>query len=273
MVGKKRPSEDNVIYANFGERRRVSSAEETGEKVLSARAVSTMSAPAQRVINAALRKTDLGRANRGRDYAFKGHVVNLEFNNARINASVVGSQNYPFEVSMMLPFRAPREVRVAVGELARNPGALERAMQGDFPDTVLDVMLFSSPNEVYFSCTCPDSASVCKHAVALAQVAASRVHTTPSLVFTLRDLSMASVEQAVREEATSIARENTEPGSKYFWAGRDLPPLPHPKAAPMIDDSDTGLLHRAMQTVSFTNIDQLRAVSDITELYDDLITD
>ena len=41
----------------------------------------------------------------------------------------------------------------------------------------------------------------------------------------------------------------------------------------MIDDSDTGLLHRAMQTVSFTNIDQLRAVSDITELYDDLTTD
>ena len=55
-----------------------------------------------------------------------------------------------------------------------------------------------------------------------------------------------------------------------FWDGHDLPDLPHPKIAPMIEDSDIHLLHRAMQSVSFTNIDQLRAVADIEDLYDDL---
>ena len=41
----------------------------------------------------------------------------------------------------------------------------------------------------------------------------------------------------------------------------------------MIEDSDMDLLHRAMQTVSFTNIDQLRAVADIEDLYDLLVND
>ena len=38
----------------------------------------------------------------------------------------------------------------------------------------------------------------------------------------------------------------------------------------MIEDSDLDLLHKAMQTISFTNIDQLRAVSDLEDLYDEL---
>ena len=40
--------------------------------------------------------------------------------------------------------------------------------------------------------------------------------------------------------------------------------------APALDDSDTDLLHQAMRQVSYTSIEQLRAVSDIEDLYDHL---
>lgn len=267
MTGKKRPQEGNVIYANFGQRKRVSSAAETGERVMSARA---MNQPAMRMINAAVRQTDLGRATRGREYAAGGHVHDLHFDRARITASVVGSQNYPFEVSILLPFRSAAEVREALGRLAREAGAVDRALKGDINDEVLDVLLFAQPEEIYFSCTCPDSALVCKHVVAVADCAAKKLDDTPSLVFSLRDVTVAGLEQVVREEAASIAHESTVPGSEFFWSGRKLPDLPNPKIAPMIEDSDMDLLQTAMQSISFTNIDQMRAVADIEELYEDL---
>ena len=100
--------------------------------------------------------------------------------------------------------------------------------------------------------------------------AAALIDADPTIVLTMRGVTLSSLEDRKRRAAQDLARENAEPGSRYFWAGRKLPELPRPKVAPMIEDSDIDLLHSAMQTVSFTNIDQLRAVSDIEDLYDAL---
>ena len=81
------------------------------------------------------------------------------------------------------------------------------------------------------------------------------------------NISLTQLEDRKRFESENSLRENSAPGSEYFWSGRELPALPNPRLAPMIEDSDIDLLHSAMQTVSFTNIDQLRAVSDIEDLY------
>ena len=43
--------------------------------------------------------------------------------------------------------------------------------------------------------------------------------------------------------------------------------MPEPKIAPAIDDSDPDLLRKAMRAVSHTNVDLLRAVSDVEDLY------
>ena len=137
-------------------------------------------------------------------------------------------------------------------------------------EEVLEILLCKAPQEVTFHCDCPDGAEVCKHAVAVAQRTAELVDKDPSVIFTMRGLRLEELENRKRNQADDLARENAEPGSEYFWPGRELPELPRPKVAPMIEDSDIDLLHRAMQTVSFTNIDQLRAVADIEDLYDEL---
>lgn len=267
---KKRPQENNVIYANFGARKRVSSAAETGGTDVGTFRPRSLSPAAMTIYNAAVRQTDVGRAKRGAEYAARGHVVELQAVSHGVRAAVVGSQNDPFRVAMYLPRRHAEEIREATSAIVRAPGSIAAAKAGTLAEDVLEILLCRTPQEVTFHCDCPDGAAVCKHAVAVAQRTAELIDKDPSVIFTMRGLRLDELENRKRNQADDLARENAEPGSEYFWSGRELPELPRPKVAPMIEDSDIDLLHRAMQTVSFTNIDQLRAVADIEDLYDEL---
>ena len=270
MAGTIRPTKDNVIYANFGARRRVTSAEEASPaEGVTARAPS-FSPAAMRVFNAAVRQTDPGRTKRGHQYAAGGNVIELTPRSGGIDALVAGSQNDPFTVTMQLPGRSNADINTALDIMARRANSVARARRGDFDDDVLDILLAPDPSSIRFMCTCPDASHVCKHAVAVAEKAAALIDASPEVVFLLRNVSFNAFEQGVQHRAVAVARENSEEGSKYFWDGRDMPDLPTPKVAPMIEDSDLDMLHRAMQSVSFTNIDQLRAVADIEDLYEEL---
>lgn len=264
-----RPSEDNVIYANFGARRRVAGPAETGETPGPPPGLST---PAQRLLLAALRGTDSARAKRGERYAKEGNVLEVTARSGGFDGVVAGSQNEPFTVSIQLPRRDAEDVQRALELMARSSGAVERARRGEFDEEVLSLLLAPEDGGIRFYCTCPDNArtAVCKHAVAVAHKAAEQIDADAAVLFSLRNLSLPMIEQGVRNQAAAVARENSAEGSEFFWSGRALPELPRPKLAPMVDDSDLDLLHRAMQTVSFTNIDQMRAVADIEDLYDEL---
>lgn len=264
----RRPSEDNVIYANFGARRRVSGPEETANRKEAAE--EGFSPAAARVFNAALNGADPGRVSRGKKYAEQGRVIDITARSGGFDGVVAGSQNDPFTVAVQLPRRGREDVQRAVEIVSGQPGAVERARRGVVDEEALELLLAADDGEIRFYCTCPDSALVCKHAVAVAQKAAELMDADASVLFSLRGLSLPMIEQTARNQAAAVARENSTEGSEYFWAGRRLPDPPNPKVAPMVDDSDIDLLHQAMQTVSFTNIDQMRAVADIEDLYDEL---
>ncbi|SDS19981.1 hypothetical protein [Corynebacterium timonense] len=263
----RRPSEDNVIYANFGARRRVSGPEEVRATPDVPPGVSPVAA---RLLLAALRGTDEGRAKRGRAYAADGRVLDVEARASGFDGVVSGSQNEPFTVAVQLPRRGPEDIQRAVELLTRAPGAVDKARRGVVSGEVLELLLADDDGSIRFYCTCPDNAAVCKHSVAVAYKAAELIDADASVLFALRGLSLPMIEQTVRNQAAAVARENSTEGSEYFWAGRSLPDLPQPKVASMVDESDIDLLHKAMQTVSFTNIDQMRAVADIEDLYDEL---
>lgn len=266
----KRPQEDNVIYANFGARTRVSSAEETGQAEPAPNSANALSAPAMRLFNAALRQTDVGRAKRGRAYANGGNVLDVRPRPRGASGEVIGSQNEPFNVNITLPYRDTDDINYAMDALVREAGSIAKLRAGQMSSAVLDILLCATPDEVRFTCDCPDPAVVCKHSVAVAQRTAALIDADPSVILTMRGITYSALEDRKRREAHSLAKENSAPGSPYFWQGHEMPELPRPKVAPMIEDSDIDLLHRAMQTVSFTNIDQLRAVADIEDLYDEL---
>ncbi|RSZ66201.1 hypothetical protein EAH68_01240 [Corynebacterium hylobatis] len=262
-----RPSDDNVIYANFGARTRVSRPEEVDSPPKRRRA--TLSPAAQLLVDVATSRADSGRLSRGRRYADAGHVISLDIRAGRAHARVAGSQNEPFTVTVQLPYRSTDDLAVVAAELARTPDGMRHARQGEVSQHLLEVLLTDDINDIRLSCDCPDPAPVCKHEVAVLEKLAAKIDADPLALFTFRGLDLTSLEEAVMAQARDASRE-AENDPELFWTGRQLPGLPEPRVAPALDDSDLDLLHKAMRSISYTNVDQLRAVSDIEDLYDAL---
>ncbi|WP_296132903.1 hypothetical protein [uncultured Corynebacterium sp.] len=262
--------ENNVIYANFGTRKRVS----TPEEVNRVDRVRTMQPAATRVVNFVNQHSDSGRISRGRQYAAGGHVVGLDVRNGAVHGKVAGSQNEPFAVLIQVPYRNNDDIGRLSEMFARTANSVARAREGLLDDGALDILFAEFPDDLRFSCTCPDPEYVCKHVVAVADRLAARMDADPSVIFALRGLDFARLEQSVMAQAKSASEDSftanelsAEERNALFWQGRELPPLPEPKYAPAVDDSDPELLRKAMRSVSHTNIDLLRAVSDVDDLY------
>lgn len=271
-------TDDNVIYANFGTRKRVTTADEVNRVSRRDRGGTVLNAAATRIWRIIERATDAGRITRGRQYARAGHVVGLDVRVGAVHGRVAGSQNEPFSVLLQLPYRDKDELGEVSAALARSPGSMSRAREGNLSDTVLDILYAPTGEDMRFSCTCPDGERVCKHVVAVADRLAARVDADPSVIFALRGLDFSQLEELVMAEAHKASQDAFNPYSldsqeernELFWSGRSLPELPRPKVAPALDDSDMDLLRKAMRAVSHTNIDLLRAVSDIEDLYHEL---
>ena len=122
-----RPSDDNVIYANFGAKTRV----EKPTQSLPPRRRASLSPAAQLLLDAVLSRADAGRVTRGRQYAAAGHVVSLEVLSGRVHAQVAGSQNDPFTVTVQLPYRSADDLAVVSAELARTPNGMRAARRGE----------------------------------------------------------------------------------------------------------------------------------------------
>ncbi|MDN8594843.1 MULTISPECIES: hypothetical protein [unclassified Corynebacterium] len=269
-----RPQMDNVTYVNFGARRKVDSAAETttphDESETTRAEILRFNEAARTIYRAAQQGTDQGRFSRGRKYAEQGNVLEVRPEPGRFTATVAGTQNEPFTTLVILPYRDSGTIRDALSIMSHNSNALAEVRNGYFSRELLDCLFAGADEKIRFRCDCPDDSRVCKHGVAAAIKAAELIDADPTLLFRLRNLDLNTLERQLRESAGERAKESAEEGSEFFWDGHVLPHLPDPKIAPMIEDSDLDLLHKAMQTISFTNIDQLRAVSDLEDLYDEL---
>ncbi|MEJ5928127.1 SWIM zinc finger family protein [Corynebacterium sp. H128] len=257
-----RSNDDNVIYANFGKKTRVST---------------PPPAPKRRVVaethqQAFLRDiyytlADDGRISRGKSYARNGNVVSISVSRDRVVADVAGSQNEPFGVNIVFPHRSAEELETVTAALLESSSVLGEVRSGKLPPAMVGTLLAEQPHEVRLLCECPDYSGCCKHAIAVLEVFADKVEKEPALLFELRGLSFAQLELSMQAAAKKHSEVSSGASNESFWEGGELPLLPNPKTAPAIDDSDLDALHKAMRSISYTSIDELRAVSDIEDLY------
>ena len=208
-----RPSDDNVIYANFGAKTRV----EKPTQSLPPRRRASLSPAAQLLLDAVLSRADAGRVTRGQQYAAAGHVVSLEVLSGRVHAQVAGSQNEPFQVTIQLPYRSPDAIAGVSAELARTANGLRLARQGEVSESLLHVLLADDPGDIRLLCDCPDPSPVCKHEVAVAEKLAARMDADPLLLFELRGMNLASLETAVMAQARSASRESEDDPELFRW--------------------------------------------------------
>ena len=130
------------------------------------------------------------RLPRGRSYAREGAVVDLFIEAGRIEARVAGSELYEIGIrcAPVLPAAWKRIRETAAGKIE----SMVALLGGALPDAVLEQVtqkdggLFPTPREITFTCSCPDSARMCKHIAAVLYGIAMRLDALPAMLFTLR---------------------------------------------------------------------------------------
>jgi uncharacterized Zn finger protein len=130
------------------------------------------------------------RLPRGRTYVRNGSVVDLQIAPGVITARVQGSSLYTEKITIS-PL-APARWKAIKAACAGKVTSLVGLLQGKLPEEVLRVVtdratgLFPAPGEIVLSCSCPDSASLCKHLAAVLYGVGARLDERPELLFLLR---------------------------------------------------------------------------------------
>lgn len=268
MSESRRVKMDNVIYANFGNKKRVSTPEDRVQVVNKSRH-KKFSPAGTRTVDLTEKNADSARRSRGEQYYQNGNVTGMTVMEGRVECTVAGSQNEPFTTTVTFPYRSSEKLREAYTAIANTANGLRLVREGHLNSSMLDHLVGSLEESIYFDCTCPDRSVVCKHAMASALYIAEKMTANPALILDIRGQGMAGLEALIRTYHTKVEVEPEDNDS--FWNGKELPSLPDPKIAPAIDDSDINYLHKALRLVSYTSLEQLRAVSDIEDMYEILV--
>ncbi|NCC26494.1 MAG: hypothetical protein EOM25_15040, partial [Deltaproteobacteria bacterium] len=130
------------------------------------------------------------RLPRGRTYVRNGSVCHLAISSGRIEALVSGSDIY--SVNIEVEKLAPSVWTAIKDRCSGRIGSILELLQGQLSDEVMAVVahrqdgLFPLPEQIEFSCSCPDWAYMCKHVAAVFYGIGHRLDTDPELLFELR---------------------------------------------------------------------------------------
>ena len=165
------------------------------------------------------------RLPRGRTYARNGSVVDLQISAENISALVAGSAIYEVNISVR-----PLEKtlwQALLDECAGKVASLVELLQGRLSSAVMEVVtrqatgLFPLSKQISFRCSCPDSASMCKHVAAVLYGVGARLDSQPELLFRLRNVDP---EQLI-VQAASFAAPPMAPGAGQGLGDADLSAL------------------------------------------------
>ena len=133
------------------------------------------------------------RLQRGRNYARRGQVVELEVEPGVVLAKVQGSRYTPYRVRIRGKALTEQQWRRVEKAMAARALPLAKLLAGEMPHDIDDVFasckltLFPRSNaELKASCTCPDWENPCKHIAAAYYILAERFDQDPFLIFAWR---------------------------------------------------------------------------------------
>jgi len=188
-----------------------------------------------------------------------GSVVDLKISTGKISALVAGSEMY--EVSISVRALEENLWKSILSECAGKVASLVELLQGRLSSAVMEVVtrhgsgLFPVPKQLDFRCSCPDSASMCKHVAATLYGVGARFDHQPDLLFLLRHvdaqeliLQAGSVPVADAQTALSQHQQlDTADLSALFGIELDEPPVAAPR--PSLVPKDSALTPKRAGTV------------------------
>ena len=153
------------------------------------------------------------RLPRGRSYVRNGSVLDLQIMSGVITSLVSGSSLYRVKIQIK-PVTASAWAALKV-ECSGQVGSLFDLLQGKLSASVMQIMtrpetgLFPHPSEISLSCSCPDSAVMCKHVAATLYAVGARLDQTSELLFTLRGADHLELITAATESALADVSQET----------------------------------------------------------------
>src|SRR6202163_1569865 len=158
------------------------------------------------------------RLPRGRTYLRNGSVIDLKIGPGEVSAHVMGSRLY--RITVRIKDVVGAHWQAMARDCSRSIDTLVELLQGQLSPSVMERItrpgtgLFPSPSEIAFSCSCPDSAAMCKHVAATLYGIGARLDSAPELLFGLRKVDA--------KELIARAGEGGTPVQKLPDAGRIL---------------------------------------------------
>lgn len=175
-----------------------------------------------------------GRLNRGKTYARKGQVIDLQVKRGIIEASVQGTRSRPYRVHIDFPV-IPNDLWSDIVDIfRRKPFMVAELLSGRVPEDTEAVFaeagttLFPSDwSELVSSCSCPDLANPCKHVAAVFFLVAEALDRDPFLLFRLRGMDREELLQCMGDigdkegQAEDLSAESMEMEEEpeLFWNG------------------------------------------------------
>lgn len=144
------------------------------------------------------------RLPRSRSYVRNGCVVDLQITAGKIAAKVSGKELYDVRISIA-PVIA-RRWQAICRDCSGTIDSLVELLQGRLAKSVMDRVcregdgLFPAPDEIKLSCSCPDSADMCKHVSATLYGVGARLDEAPRLLFVLRGTDESELLAASEQE-------------------------------------------------------------------------
>lgn len=195
------------------------------------------------------------RLPRGRSYANKGAVRDLEVSGGSIRAKVKGSQASPYRVTIDVPAMTPADAERLLDAIAADPSLIARLLNRELDPAILDcaqrlgIAVFPTRwKDLGMHCSCPDWAVPCKHLAAVIYLFSREIDSNPFLVFSLRGIDLVA---ALGERDIHIGAQAQAAIPSLAELFPHAPDTPSTPAAP-------ASMSDALATIGFARLPDLR---------------
>lgn len=161
------------------------------------------------------------RLRRGRTYARKGQVLDIDIQLGRVDARVQGSRRTPYIVRIKIAPFSDKQWETAIDAISEQALFAAQLLSGEMPPEVEQAVrgaglsLFPTSMDINMQCSCPDWAVPCKHIAAVYYLLAEEFDRDPFLLFKLRGCTREHLMTALRaRRAANVSEEDdawTEP--------------------------------------------------------------
>jgi uncharacterized Zn finger protein len=159
------------------------------------------------------------RIGRGRSYLRHGAVLDLKITPGKVTALVMGTAANPYAITITIQPVSVDQWQTIKKHCQGHLKSLQDLLAGKFPKALAEIFftrdqgLFPAPKAIRFQCSCPDSASMCKHVAAALYGVGARFDEDPSLFFTLLGVDtgdlVANALQGSTDELLNKTRKKT----------------------------------------------------------------